>query len=65
MSSRTARPRNAHTLPWVEFKPWAQRGRSTPLSCQEILDKQKVDDWDAMVEAAKEDAWNDFDRNEE
>jgi len=65
MSSRTPRrPRHADTIPWVDleitqpFKRWADRGRTTPLSYQEILDQQEVDEWDALVEAAKEDAWH-------
>jgi len=58
-SRRLARPRHAHTLPWEEFKPWAERGRTTPLSYQEMIDQQEVDEWDALVEAAKEDAYRD------
>lgn len=56
--SRLRPPRPLSNAPYVPYKPWDKRGRTTPLSYQEILDQQEVAEWDALVEAAKEDAWH-------
>jgi hypothetical protein len=56
--SRLRPPRPLSNLPYVVYKPWAKRARTTPFSQQEILDQQEVAEWDALVAAAKEDAWH-------